>query len=56
MPYRREHPRHPDGLDVLQTWRDVADNAQGQAVECGHFLPEEAPKETLAALRDFLLA
>lgn len=42
--------------DVLQTWRDVADDVRGHAIECGHFLPEEAPEETLAALRDFLQA
>ncbi len=40
--------------DVLETWRDFADDVQGHAVDCGHFLPEEAPEETLGALAGFL--
>jgi len=40
--------------DVLATWRGVAHNVQGHAVPGGHYLPEEAPKETLKALRGFL--
>ena len=40
--------------DVLATWRKVANDVQGHAVPGGHFLPEEAPKETLRALLDFL--
>ncbi|MGE4611075.1 MAG: alpha/beta hydrolase [Paracoccaceae bacterium] len=40
--------------DVLETWRDVASNVSGHAVPGGHFLPEEAPDETLRALLEFL--
>jgi haloacetate dehalogenase len=40
--------------DVLEIWRAWADDVQGQPIEGGHFLPEEAPEETLRALRDFL--
>jgi len=40
--------------DVLATWRRYADNVGGEALPCGHFLPEEAPRETLAALKAFL--
>ncbi|MGH3960953.1 alpha/beta fold hydrolase [Mycobacterium sp.] len=40
--------------DVLEVWREYADDIRGQAVDCGHFLPEEAPSETVMALRDFL--
>ncbi len=40
--------------DLLATWREVADNVQGRAVPGGHFLPEEAPDETLKALLAFL--
>ena len=40
--------------DVLATWRQVAQDVQGQAVPGGHFLPEEAPEETLKALLEFL--
>jgi len=28
----------------------------GKAIDCGHFLPEEAPDETFEALREFLVA
>ena len=40
--------------DVLATWREVALNVRGHAVPGGHFLPEEAPDQTLTALLDFL--
>jgi len=40
--------------DVLETWRAVASDVSGHAVPGGHFLPEEAPEETLAALLEFL--
>ena len=40
--------------DVLETWRDVATDVSGHAVPGGHFLPEEAPNETLKALLEFL--
>ncbi|MFN8109788.1 MAG: alpha/beta hydrolase [Thermoleophilia bacterium] len=40
--------------DVLDTWHPVADRATGRALDSGHFLPEEAPEETLLALREFL--
>jgi haloacetate dehalogenase len=39
--------------DVLAIWRDWADDVQGRALDCGHYLAEEAPDETYAALRDF---
>ncbi len=39
--------------DVLETWRERAANVTGRALECGHFLPEEAPEETYRALHDF---
>ena len=40
--------------DVLNVWRDYARDARGEAVDCGHFLPEERPAEVLAALLPFL--
>lgn len=42
------------GRSPLDVWREWAKDARGQAIECGHFLPEEAPEETLAALLAFL--
>jgi haloacetate dehalogenase len=40
--------------DVATIWREYAENVQGRALPSGHFLAEEAPEETTAALRDFL--
>ena len=39
--------------DVLEVWRGWADDVRGQAIDCGHFIPEEKPAETLAALGAF---
>ncbi|NUR93773.1 MAG: alpha/beta hydrolase [Kribbellaceae bacterium] len=38
-------------LDIWRTW---ADNVSGTPVNAGHFIPEEAPSETLAHLLPFL--
>lgn len=43
--------------DVPAVWRAYAaapDLVEGAALDCGHFLPEEAPEATLAALLPFL--
>ena len=40
--------------DVLAEWRQVADDVSGHVVPGGHYLPEEAPNETITALRKFL--
>ena len=40
-------------FDVLATWRERAADVRGHALDCGHFLPEEVPAETAAALREF---
>ena len=39
--------------DVLAVWRDWADDVRGRALDCGHYLPEEAPDETYAELHCF---
>jgi haloacetate dehalogenase len=39
--------------DVLATWRAVADDVRGRAMPGGHFVPEEAPRETVAELTAF---
>lgn len=41
--------------DTLAIWREWAPDVQGQAVDCGHFIPEEKPEETLALLRAFFV-
>lgn len=40
--------------DLLKLWRDRADNVTGYALNCGHFLPEEAPAATYHQIRLFL--
>lgn len=42
--------------DVQAIWSDYAGDVSGRALDCGHFLPEEAPDETYEALRAFLLS
>lgn len=44
----------PGWYDVLEIWRGWADDVCGRAIDCGHFLPEEEPEETYAALESFL--
>ena len=39
--------------DPLKVWADYATDLRGHGVPGGHFLPEEAPTETLAALSAF---
>ena len=34
----------------IADWREVAENVTGRALDCGHFLPEEAPAKTLAQI------
>jgi haloacetate dehalogenase len=40
-------------FDVLQVWRRWARDVRGRAIDCGHFLAEEAPHEVYAELRAF---
>jgi haloacetate dehalogenase len=42
------------GESPLDVWRRWAANVSGKAIPCGHFLPEEAPEESAAALIPFL--
>jgi haloacetate dehalogenase len=42
--------------DPLAVWREWADDVCGQPIDSGHFLPEENPADTLAALRGFFLS
>jgi haloacetate dehalogenase len=38
----------------LEVWKHWADDVSGGGLECGHFLPEEAPEALLARLEPFL--
>jgi haloacetate dehalogenase len=40
-------------FDVLDVWSQWADDVRGRALDCGHFLAEEAPEETYEELRTF---
>ncbi len=42
-------------FNCLPDWREVAADVRGRALACGHFIPEEKPKELLAELRRFFL-
>lgn len=41
-------------FDCLADWREVASNVSGRALDCGHFIPEEAAAETLAEIESFI--
>ena len=43
-------------FDVAEAWRGEADDIRFASLDCGHFLPEEAPSETAAAMLAFLCA
>ena len=40
--------------DVLGIWREYALDVQGQALPCGHYIPEEMPDESYTILKSFL--
>lgn len=42
--------------DPLSVWRRYAKSVSGGPVNCGHFIPEEAPEETISLLTDFFMA
>lgn len=46
--------RTADSGPVLTTWQKWATNVSGAGLACGHFIPEEAPHELVAALVAFL--
>ena len=41
-------------FDCLAEWRAVAREVRGQALGCGHDLPEERPQEVARRLENFL--
>ncbi len=52
---QRQHPGWPSmSFDILETWRRRAVDVRGRGLPCGHFIPEEAPGETVAEILAFL--
>ena len=43
-------------FDCLSDWREVATDVRGKALDCGHFIPEEKPQETLKEIQRFISA
>ena len=41
-------------FDPLAEWRAVAEDVRGEALPCGHYLPEEAPDEVFRHLTAFM--
>jgi haloacetate dehalogenase len=39
--------------DTLEVWRAWAEDVRGRGLPSGHYIPEEAPEETLEELRRF---
>jgi haloacetate dehalogenase len=48
-----EQARLDTWYDTLAVWREWADDVRGEALNCGHYLAEEKPEETAAALISF---
>lgn len=44
----------PNWYDVLDVWKDWADDVSGRGIDCGHYLAEEAPEETYKEIWNFL--
>ena len=53
---RSRKSRFLESHDVLAVWRDWANDVRGRALDCGHFLAEEAPDETCSELVAFFSA
>ena len=44
----------PASASLLDLWREWGEDLSGEAVDCGHYIAEEAPEAALAALEAFL--
>ena len=40
-------------LNMIEVWKEKAEEVQGEVIDCGHFLPEEAPKKVASTLIEF---
>ena len=51
----KAHPEDPGGQALIEEWMAFTQrtDVRGRAPPCGHYVPEEAPEETLQELRTF---
>ena len=40
--------------DPIEVWKKWAKNVQGFSLDCGHFIPEERPEETIDYIKNFI--
>ena len=40
--------------DPIEVWKRWASNVEGESIDCGHFLPEEKPRETYSKIIEFI--
>ena len=40
-------------LNMIEVWKEKAEEVQGEVIDCGHFLPEEAPHKVASNLIEF---
>ena len=40
-------------LNMIEVWKEKAEEVQGEVINCGHFLPEEAPQKVASNLIEF---
>jgi haloacetate dehalogenase len=43
-------------FDGLAPWQERAVQVSGHALDCGHYLPEEAPEKVLVEIENFILS
>ena len=43
------------GFKPLADWRAVAGDVRGRALPCGHYIPEEVPRELLDEMKAFFV-
>jgi haloacetate dehalogenase len=53
---RRSHTGKFYGGDLLSIWKEEAGDVRGAALDSGHYLPEEAPREVTEAFERFFVS
>ena len=44
------------GASLLEVWKSWATDVRGEGLDCGHFIPEEAPEALIETLLAFFAA